>query len=63
MPDLKPKTMVSLMYSSGLRIGEVCRFRYEDVDRKKCGFTLHTLKTEMRDKFKGKYLSLFDSMY
>lgn len=34
MPDLKPKTMVTLMYSSGLRIGEVCRLRYEDVDRK-----------------------------
>lgn len=34
MPDLKQKTMVSLMYSSGLRIGEVCRLRYEDVDRK-----------------------------
>ena len=34
MPDLKPKTMVTLMYSAGLRIGEVCRLRYEDVDRK-----------------------------
>lgn len=34
IPDLKPKTMVTLMYSSGLRIGEVCRLRYEDVDRK-----------------------------
>ena len=34
MPDLKQKTMVTLMYSSGLRIGEVCSLRYEDVDRK-----------------------------
>lgn len=34
MPDLKQKTMVTLLYSSGLRIGEVCRLRYEDVDRK-----------------------------
>lgn len=34
MPDLKQKTMVTLMYSSGLRIGEVCCLRYEDVDRK-----------------------------
>ena len=34
MPNLEPKTMVTLMYSSGLRIGEVCRLRYEDVDRK-----------------------------
>lgn len=34
MPDLKQKVMVALMYSSGLRIGEVCSLRYEDVDRK-----------------------------
>ena len=34
MPDLKQRTMVTLMYSSGLRIGEVCRLRYEDVERK-----------------------------
>ena len=26
--------MVAVMYSSGLRIGEVCRLRYEDIDRK-----------------------------
>ena len=34
MPDLKQKTMTALMYSSGLRIGEVCLLRYEDIDRK-----------------------------
>lgn len=34
IPDLKPKTMVALMYSSGLRIGEVCSLRYKDIDRK-----------------------------
>ncbi len=34
IPDLKQKTMATLMYSSGLRIGEVCSLRYEDVDRK-----------------------------
>ncbi len=34
MPDLKQRTMVTLMYSSGLRIGEVCRLRYNDVERK-----------------------------
>ena len=34
MPDLKQKAMVALMYSSGLRIGEVCRLHYEDVDRR-----------------------------
>ena len=35
IPDLKQKTMVTLMYSSGLRVGEVCSLRYEDVERKK----------------------------
>lgn len=34
MPGIKQKAMVALMYSSGLRIGEVCRLRYEDVRRK-----------------------------
>lgn len=34
MPELKPQTMVALMYSSGLRIGEVCSLRYEDIQRK-----------------------------
>ena len=46
MPDLKPKTMVTLMYSSGLRIGEVCRLRYEDVDRKH--MRLHITHTKSR---------------
>lgn len=34
MPDLKQKAMTALMYSSGLRIGEVCHLRYEDIQRK-----------------------------
>ncbi len=34
MPDLKQKVMTALIYSSGLRIDEVCSLRYEDVDRK-----------------------------
>ncbi len=33
MQDLKPKAMVALMYSSGLRISEVCNLRYEDISR------------------------------
>ena len=33
MPDIKQKTMVAVMYSAGLRIGEVCHLRYEDIDR------------------------------
>ena len=36
MPGIKPRAMCALMYSSGLRIGEVCRLRYEDIDRKTC---------------------------
>lgn len=35
MPDLKPKAMLAVMYSSGLRIGEVCHLRYGDIDRKR----------------------------
>lgn len=34
MPDLKQKAMLSLLYSSGLRIGEVCRLKYEDIERR-----------------------------
>jgi site-specific recombinase XerD len=33
IPDLKVKTMVSLLYSAGLRIGEVCRLKCSDIDR------------------------------
>ena len=47
MPDLKSKTMVTLMYSSGLRIGEVCRLRYEDVDRK--NMRLHITHSKNRN--------------
>ena len=32
--DLKPKAMVALMYSAGLRVGEVCHLRYCDIERK-----------------------------
>ena len=34
LSDLKPKAMVSLMYSAGLRGGEVCNLRYCDIERK-----------------------------
>lgn len=33
MPDLKQKAMTALLYSSGLRIGETCHLRYEDISR------------------------------
>ena len=47
MPDLKQRTMVTLMCSSGLRIGEVCRLRYEDVDRK--NMRLHITHSKSRN--------------
>lgn len=31
--NLKHKAVLSLMYSSGLRVGEVCALRYEDISR------------------------------
>ncbi len=34
LPDIKQKAMVAIMYSAGLRIGEVCNLRYEDIDRR-----------------------------
>ncbi|SHK37246.1 tyrosine-type recombinase/integrase [Hespellia stercorisuis] len=34
IPDLKERTMLVLMYSSGLRLGEVCSLHYEDIHRK-----------------------------
>ena len=47
MPDLKQKTMVGIMYSAGLRIGEVCRLRYEDIDRK--NMRIHISHTKGRN--------------
>ena len=34
IPDLKQQAMVALMYSAGLRIGEVCHLKYQDIHRK-----------------------------
>jgi len=34
IPDLKQKAMIALLYSSGLRIGEVCPLKYSDIERK-----------------------------
>jgi site-specific recombinase XerD len=34
LPDIKTKAMIALMYSAGLRIGEVCNLRYQDIERK-----------------------------
>lgn len=32
IPDIKQKAMISLLYSGGLRVSEVCHLRYEDID-------------------------------
>ncbi|MFI3214884.1 MAG: tyrosine-type recombinase/integrase [Eubacteriales bacterium] len=34
LTDLKVKAMVVLLYSAGLRIGEVCHLKYQDIERK-----------------------------
>lgn len=47
IPDLKQRTMVALMYSSGLRIGEVCQLRYEDVSRK--NMRIHICHSKSRE--------------
>ena len=47
MSDLKQKTMVAIMYSAGLRIGEVCRLHYEDIDRK--NMRIHIQHTKARN--------------
>lgn len=50
LPDLKQKAMVTLMYSSGLRIGEVCRLKCSDIDR--LNMRIHISKCKNRsDRF------------
>lgn len=44
--DLKPKAMVALMYSAGLRVGEVCSLRYCDIERK--NMRIHVSHTKNR---------------
>lgn len=48
MPDIKQKAMVAIMYSSGLRIGEVCHLRYEDIHRKT--MKVHVLHSKNREE-------------
>ncbi|MDO4553049.1 MAG: tyrosine-type recombinase/integrase [Bacillota bacterium] len=45
IPDLKEKTMLVLMYSSGLRLGEVCSLRYEDINRSQMRIYIHHAKS------------------
>lgn len=44
MPDIKQKAMVAVMYSSGLRIGEVCHLRYDDINRTTMKVHIHHSK-------------------
>ena len=44
--DLKAKVMIILMYSAGLRIGEVFRLRYEDISRS--DMRIHISKSKNR---------------
>ena len=46
LPTLKQKTMVALMYSSGLRVGEVCQLKYSDIQRS--SMRIHVAKTKNR---------------
>ena len=47
IPDIKQKAMVALMYSSGLRIGEVCHLRYDDISR--THMRIHITHTKSRE--------------
>lgn len=46
LPTLKQKAMVTLMYSSGLRVGEVCRLKYSDIQRST--MRIHVAETKNR---------------
>lgn len=46
LPTLKQKAMVALMYSSGLRVGEVCQLKYSDIQRS--SMRIHVAKTKNR---------------
>jgi len=48
IPDLKHKTITALMYSSGLRIGEVCNLKYQDINRGK--MRIRVTKTKNRSE-------------
>ena len=46
LPTLKQKTMVALMYSAGLRVGEVCNLKYSDI--KRSSMRIHIAKAKNR---------------
>ena len=65
LTDLKVKAMVSLMYSAGLRIGEVCHLKCSDIDRKK--MRIHISKGKNRSdryaKLSPKILPLLEEYW
>ncbi len=44
LPTLKQQTMVALMYSAGLRVGEVCSLKYSDI--KRSSMRIHVTQTK-----------------
>ena len=46
LADPKPKAMVALMYSAGLRVSEVCNLRYCDIERKT--MRIHVARSKSR---------------
>ena len=46
LPTLKQKAMVALMYSAGLRVGEVCNLKYSDI--KRSSMRIHISQTKNR---------------
>ena len=46
LSDPKPKAMVALMYSAGLRVSEVCNLRYCDIERKT--MRIHVARSKSR---------------
>ena len=57
MSNLKYKTMVALMYSAGLRIGEVCHLKYQDIERKNKRIQINKSKNRA-----GRYALLSEKM-
>lgn len=46
LPTLKQQAMVTLMYSAGLRVGEVCHLKYSDI--KRSSMRIHIARTKNR---------------
>ena len=44
IPNLKYKCMISIMYSSGLRVSELCKLRYEDISKDKMSIRIRNSK-------------------